>query len=101
MRTGMSALALGLLCLGFLPALPSPGWLLLLVVGGLVCLGTRLWPLGCFVLGVCWACWSAQQALDDRLAPSLDGRTVWLEGRVVGLPTRTGQGVRFELAHPQ
>ncbi|AYG44103.1 DNA internalization-related competence protein ComEC/Rec2 [Pseudomonas sp. Leaf58] len=97
MRTGMFALALGLLCLGWLPALPSVGWLVLLAVAGCVCLFTRLWPLGCFLLGLCWACTSAQWALDDRLAAGLDGRTLWLEGRVVGLPTRTAQGVRFEL----
>ncbi|MFJ2981814.1 MULTISPECIES: DNA internalization-related competence protein ComEC/Rec2 [unclassified Pseudomonas] len=101
MRTGMFALALGLLCLGFFPSLPSVGWLLLLLVGGLACLCTRLWPIGCFALGLCWACGSAQQALDDRLAPGLDGRTVWLEGRVVGLPTATAHGVRFTLEQPQ
>ncbi|WP_060485501.1 DNA internalization-related competence protein ComEC/Rec2 [Pseudomonas sp. NBRC 111123] len=101
MRTGMFALALGLLSLGFLPFLPSVGWLLLLVLGGGVCACTRLWPLGCFVLGLCWACWSAQQALDERLAAGLDGRTLWLEGRVAGLPTRTAQGVRFELEQPR
>lgn len=101
MRTGMFALALGLLCLGVLPELPSVGWLWLLFGGGLVCLGTRLWPLGCCVLGMCWACWSAQQALDDRLAPGLDGRTLWLEGRVVGLPAHTLSGVRFELEQPR
>lgn len=101
MRTGMFALALGLLCLGFLPVLPSVGWLLLLVLGGGVCACTRLWPLGCFLLGLCWACWSAQQALDERLAVGLDGRTLWLEGRVAGLPTRTAQGVRFELEQPR
>jgi len=100
MRTGMFALALGLLCLGFLPLLPSVGWLLLLLVGGLVGLCTRLWPAGCFLLGLCWACWSAQQAVDDRLAPALDGRTLWLEGWVVGLPARTEQGIRFELEQP-
>ncbi|WP_343599602.1 DNA internalization-related competence protein ComEC/Rec2 [Pseudomonas sp.] len=100
MRTGMFALALGLLCLGVLPVLPSVGWLLLLVLVGGVCACTRLWPLGCFLLGLCWACWSAQQALDDRLSAQLDGRTLWLEGRVVGLPTRTAQGVRFELEQP-
>ncbi|MGE8060288.1 DNA internalization-related competence protein ComEC/Rec2 [Pseudomonas sp. NPDC089547] len=97
MRTGMFALALGLLCLGFLPALPSVGWLVLLAGGAVGSLFTRLWPLGIFLLGLCWACWSAQGALDDRLAPALDGRTLWLEGRVVGLPARTAQGVRFEL----
>ncbi|WP_261941051.1 DNA internalization-related competence protein ComEC/Rec2 [Pseudomonas sp. LRP2-20] len=100
MRTGMFALALGLLCLGVLPVLPSVGWLLLLVLVGGVCACSRLWPLGCFLLGLCWACWSAQQALDDRLSAQLDGRTLWLEGRVVGLPARTAQGVRFELEQP-
>ena len=97
MRTGMFALALGLLCLGFLPVLPSVGWLLALAAFAVVSLFSRAWPLGCFLLGLCWACWSAQNALDDRLAAGLDGRTLWLEGRVVGLPARTAQGVRFEL----
>ncbi|WEK29691.1 MAG: DNA internalization-related competence protein ComEC/Rec2 [Candidatus Pseudomonas phytovorans] len=97
MRTGMFALALGLLCLGFLPTLPSVGWLLLLAGCAVGSLFTRVWPLGILLLGLCWACWSAQGALDDRLAPALDGRTLWLEGRVVGLPARTAQGVRFEL----
>lgn len=97
MRTGMFALALGLLCLGFLPALPSVGWLITLAACAVGSLFTRVWPLGWFLLGLCWACGSAQRALDDRLAAGLDGRTLWLEGRVVGLPARTAQGVRFEL----
>ncbi|MGB5955220.1 DNA internalization-related competence protein ComEC/Rec2 [Pseudomonas sp.] len=101
MRTGMFALALGLLYLGFLPALPSVGWLILLAIVAAIGLGTRLWPLGCFLLGLCWACGAAQLALDDRLAAGLDGRTLWLEGRVVGLPARTAHGVRFELQEPR
>ncbi|MFJ4343938.1 DNA internalization-related competence protein ComEC/Rec2 [Pseudomonas sp. NPDC089401] len=101
MRTGMFALALGLLCLGVLPELPSVGWLALLLSIAFATLRTRIWPLGWFLLGLCWACWSAQQALDERLAPGLDGRTLWVEGRVVGLPARTAQGVRFELGQPQ
>lgn len=98
MRTGMFALALGLLCLGFLPSLPSVGWLCLMVLAGLACLCWRSWPVGCFLLGLCWACWSAQGAMDGRLAPALDGRTLWLEGRVVGLPAQGARSVRFELA---
>lgn len=100
MRTGMLALALGLLCLGFLPVLPTVGWLVVMLLAALGCLATRVWPLGCLLLGFCWACWSAQQALDDRLAHSLDGRTLWLEGRVVGLPAVSAHGVRFELDEP-
>ena len=77
MRTGMIALALGLLCLRWLPALPSVGVWVALILLGLCCLPSRAYPLGCFLLGFCWACVSAQGALDDRLSPELDGRTLW------------------------
>lgn len=97
-RTGMLALALGLLCLRFLPELPSVGWLLSFAALGLLCLWRRCYPLALFLAGLCWACLSAQNALDDRLAPELDGRTLWLEGRVVGLPEQGEGRVRFELA---
>ncbi len=101
MRTGMLALALGLLGLRFLPSLP-PGWLLLLAACfGLVLLLSRLYPLGFFLLGLAWACNSAQWALDDRLDPQLDGRTLWLEGRVAGLPEVSDGVVRFLLEEAQ
>lgn len=98
MRTGMFALALGLLAVRFLPALPSGGWLLPMAVLALMLLPFRTYPLAFFLLGLGWACLSAQWALDDRLAPALDGQTRWLEGRVSGLPQRSGDGVRFELS---
>lgn len=97
MRTGMLALALGLVSLRFLPALPSVGWLVLMAICGLVSLRSRARSIGCFLLGLSWACWSAQAALDDRLAADLDGRTLWLEGRVVGLPAQGARSIRFEL----
>lgn len=94
----MFALAFGLLLLRWLPALPSGVWLLLLGVAGLPLLFTRGYFVGLFLLGFAWACQSAQWALDDRLAPELDGRTLWLEGRVEGLPDRSGPSVRFVLS---
>ena len=48
-------------------------------------------------IGFAWACISAQWALDDRLAPELDERTLWLEGRVAGLPEVREGVVRFEV----
>lgn len=97
MRSGMLALAAGLLLLRFLPVLP-PVWLLcLLPVLGLMLLPFRSFPLALFLFGFSWACLSAQAALDDRLAPALDGRTLWLQGQVVGLPEVGGEVVRFEL----
>ncbi|KQQ62390.1 competence protein ComEC [Pseudomonas sp. Leaf127] len=97
MRTGMVALALGLLTLRFLPALP-PGWLLLLMpVLALMLLPYRTYPLALWLLGLSWACLSAQWALDDRLLPRLDGQTLWLQGEVSGLPSASEGVVRFEL----
>lgn len=98
MRTGMFALALGLLALRFLPALPPTAGLLAMPVLALMLLPFRTYPLAFFLLGLSWACISAQWALDDRLKPALDGQTRWVEGRVVGLPQQGGNGVRFELA---
>lgn len=98
MKTGMFALALGLLALRFLPELPTTGWLIAMLVLVLMLLPFRTSPLAFFLLGLSWACISAQWALDDRLPPELDGQTRWLEGRVIGLPQQTGTGVRFDLA---
>ncbi len=98
MKTGMFALALGLLALRFLPALPATGWLLAMSVLALMLLPFRTFALAFFLFGVSWACVSAQWALDDRLTSALDGQTRWLEGRVVGLPQQTSSGMRFELA---
>ncbi|WP_455884352.1 DNA internalization-related competence protein ComEC/Rec2 [Pseudomonas spelaei] len=98
MKTGMFALALGLLALRFLPALPATGWLIAMLVLALMLLPFRTYPVAFFLMGLSWACLSAQWALDDRLRPALDGQTRWLEGRVIGLPQQTASGVRFELA---
>lgn len=97
MRTGMLALAMGLLALRWVTVLP-PAWLLLvLVLVGVLLLPWRSYPLGFFLLGFAWACTSAQWALDDRLAPALDNRTLWLEGQVTGLPARRDGVLRFQL----
>jgi len=101
MRTGMVALALGLLTLRFLPVLP-PVWLLLLMpVVALMLLPFRTYPLALFLFGLTWACVSAKSALDDRLPARLDGQTLWLEGKVVGLPGAVDGVVRFQIENPQ
>lgn len=98
MRTGMVALALGLLALRFLPALPPVELWLLIPVAGLMLLPFRTYPLAFFLFGLSWACAQAQWALDDRLPPGFDGETRWIEGRVTGLPQNNESVVRFELA---
>ncbi|MEB0206400.1 DNA internalization-related competence protein ComEC/Rec2 [Pseudomonas sp. CCC3.1] len=101
MHTRMLALASGLIALRYLPVIPAVEWVLLLLGAGLLLLGLRMYPPGLFLLGLGWACVSGQWALDDRLAPALDGRTLWVEGRVVGLPQRSDVSVRFELQGAQ
>ncbi|MGX1084983.1 hypothetical protein AB7M25_001549 [Pseudomonas sp. AP3_22 TE3818] len=74
MRTGMMALALSLLTLRFLPALP-PVWLwLAMPVAGLMLLPFRTYPVAFYLLGLSWACANAQWALDDRLPPGAGRR---------------------------
>ncbi|MEX5685309.1 DNA internalization-related competence protein ComEC/Rec2 [Pseudomonas silesiensis] len=98
MRTGMMALALGLLTLRFLPVLPPVWFWLSLPVAALMLLPFRTYPLAFFLFGFSWACANAHWALDDRLPINLDGETRWVEGRVVGLPQNGEAVVRFELA---
>ena len=97
MKTGMFALALGLLAVRFLPVLPQTGWLIAFLTLALMLLPFRTHPLAFLLLGLSWACISAQWALDDRLRPGLDGQTRWVEGRVSGLAQQMGDGVRFVL----
>ena len=101
MRTGMVALATGLLLLRFLPVLP-PVWLLLVMpLVALMLLPFRTYPLAFFLFGLAWACFSARSALHDRLPERYDGQTFWLEGRVAGLPQTIDGVVRFQLQQPE
>jgi len=100
MRNTLLMLAFGLLSLRFLPVLP-PFWLLLiLALIGLMCMPWRSYWVSFFLFGFCWACLSAQFALNDRLNPALNGRTVWLQGRVSGLPQQQDGTLRFVLEQP-
>lgn len=81
-----------------LPALP-PRWLLLVLfaVGAIGTLRrSALRPLGVLLLGLAFTGLQAGAALDAELAPSLQGRTVSLRGRVVDLPVHEPRRTRFE-----
>lgn len=63
------------------------GWGRCAAIAGLaVCAG---------VGGYAWAAYRADARLSDRLPPALEGRDVTVTGVVAGLPTSTGDGVRF------
>ncbi|MCF7202279.1 DNA internalization-related competence protein ComEC/Rec2 [Pseudomonas oligotrophica] len=98
MRTWMAALAVGLILPRFLPGLPAPAVLVMLGCAALPALcWRRLRAPALLLLGFAWACWQAHLALADRLPARLDGRALWLEGTVTGLPAVADGVTRFEL----
>ena len=102
MRTGMMALALGLLALRFLPALP-PVWLwLVLPVAAfdVAAVSGRIhWRFSCSASVGPARMRSGRWMTACRR--QLDGETRWVEGRVAGLPQNGDGVVRFELADSQ
>lgn len=104
MNACVLAFCLGVLSLRLIPVIP-PGWLLLtfaLAAFLLLCVRriTGYW-LAALLLGLCWSGWQAGNLLDQRLVSEWDGQTLWLEGRVAGLPQWQAESdwqvVRFEL----
>lgn len=99
--------------LGIISALYWPmgdNWLLLIVavlgsVGYWVSAKPGFLLLVTAVAGLSWAQLSIQQTLADQLAADFDGRTLWLEGVVSGLPSTVAAGkqsmTRFELLQAQ
>jgi len=105
MRNYFIAFCCGVLALRFLPALPSPSLLFLMLLCALLLMRWHK-LLAVFVLAFCWAALQATLVLNDRLVDEWDGQTVWLEAEVAGLPhwsqSATGQPVvRFELLEAQ
>ena len=97
MRTGSLLFLLGIIILTQFRQLPSLTWVWLLPVF-LWMLGKRgywRWP-AWLLCGFLWALLRADFMLDDRLDRQLEGRTAWVEGRVVSLPEIHDDAVRFD-----
>lgn len=92
------------------PDLPSPAWACALTLAGLAVLagavGARrggCWPLaaglsaavGLLALAIGLTGWRAQARVADVLDPDLEGRTLSVHGRVVGLPRVDASGWHF------
>lgn len=97
MPAALLAFVGGLLLLRWLPQLPPVWSLALLGLVAVPLLYRRSYPLALAMLGFAWACACAHGVLERRLNAELDGRTLWLEGRVVGLPALRDETLRFEL----
>lgn len=97
------AAALGLLAgvlavQGLVRLPPLPGLLGLAGVGALgLALLPRWRPLAWCLLGFAWAAWRADAALQQRLPRELEGQDVVVVGRVVDLPRRGEDSLRFAL----
>ena len=60
--------------------------------------GGRWRLLASFLVGVVWACVVGQWVMQHRLPAALSRSDVWIEGRVLGLPQREIDSVRFDFA---
>lgn len=96
-RLALLSLIIGLLSLRFFPTLPSLSVCITLGCFGGLLLPWRLYPLGMLLIGIAWGCYSGLQAMDDRLDSQLDGRTLWIDGTITGLPEQSEQVIRFQI----
>lgn len=97
MQAGMIIVCLSIVAVGFLPQLPSPGFLLGLSLLALIAFLLRrfllLIPL---CLGMVWASLYGYLGLAQQLPGELEGHDLWVEGTVSGLPKMGPRAQRFD-----
>ena len=93
-----SALLVGVTAGLLLPALPSPFWLVALMLVGLALLarGGRARLLGVLLFGVGFAGLHADHVLRAQLPASLERRSLEIRGRIAELPIHEPRRTRFE-----
>ncbi|MCW8808015.1 MAG: DNA internalization-related competence protein ComEC/Rec2 [Rhodanobacter sp.] len=93
------ALLFGVLLVQWLPRLPPPWCLaLLLLAASLLAWRRPRWRwLAFLLLGVVWAAWRGGLAMDARLPRSLEGSDIVVVGRITGLPQVRRDASRFDL----
>jgi competence protein ComEC len=94
------ALLAGASLVQLLPGLPAC-WLsavVLLPAAWLYRRGSRWRLLGSALLGLAWAAVVGQAVMQQRLPQALSGQDFAIEGRVLGLPQRDQDSVRFDFA---
>ncbi len=99
MLIGVIAFLGGILVVQTLADLPSLAWTLLLLP--LIAAAARwrsVLPLVFFAAGFFWALWRADLILQEHLPPELEGKDLWIEGRVADVPRLGERGLRFVFA---
>lgn len=97
------ALLLGVLCVQWLPFLPSRWWCMLGAML-LVVLGWRWWHwrwCSWVAFGFAWAVWHATIAMDARLPKEWEGRDFQVIGTIAGLPQARADATGFRFAIEQ
>jgi len=92
------ALLAGVSLVQILPSLP-PCWLSLALLPGAAWVFTRsglLRAFGAFLTGLVWACVVGQAVMQERLPSAMSRQEFLVEGRVIGLPQREDESVRFD-----
>jgi competence protein ComEC len=96
-RSGALSFLAGILLAQQLTGLPEL-WYAPLAVAGLAAIAVPRLRIATFLaLGFLWAVWRADLVLSDQLPGVLEGETVILEGRIVGLPLDLGGAERFDV----
>jgi len=86
-----------LLATAQLPALPSPALTAAAGLGGVLLWNLRLSSAALFLLTACWALAQAQWRMAGSLPSAWEQRDIRLEGRILGIPQRTEENLRFDL----
>ena len=99
MRSALLAFIIGLLSIRLFPFLPSLSIGLAFCIIGLVLFWWRCYPIACLLLGIAWSSGFAYYSIESRLDPALDGKALWIEGVVVGLPEQSENVTRFQITN--
>lgn len=91
----MLAVIVGTVLAAWSPYLPGVYWLVGLTAVGLLVLRVSV-PITGLVLGFVWCALAGHQMLADRWGPEESQRSDLVHGEVVGLPTWSGDSLRFD-----
>ncbi|RMH11149.1 MAG: DUF4131 domain-containing protein, partial [Gammaproteobacteria bacterium] len=81
-----------------LPTIPSPVWLAVVLMVGLILVTIRRLRVGiCIVAGFLLSWWQADSIISHTLPKNLEGKDVVIEGRVTGIPEWDGRRYRFDV----
>ncbi len=88
----------GILVLQQCAELPNTYWLAGLLLLAVTSFFLKYWRLMFFTMGVLWASYYASLQLNNILPDRLQGRTLKVEGKIIGLPQYDDRRIRFNFA---